>query len=326
MGDFWQESPPGAHRRGASPGPVGSAAADDTPPPTGAPPRLGVIDASGAVTRWAGDVPEVVARLPGGRAYQAVGTAYGIVVTHSTGTLLIRPDGAIVVLLPGTGSRVVCGDGHRVAVVRHLPGAAAEEELHLIDLAGGASQVLRAPAAGPLITVVAVAAGTVYFDGGPAGPTGMRWTPGARPEPMPFRLTHIDPVSLTRLAAEPGGVRLMPAAGPSRRVEIGETVALVPGAGLLYAVRAEPPGIARYDAGEPAPRPHVVALPDCPAPSSIVPLFWESPAHLLLHARRRGPVRASPIMRFDIWTGEISVVPLPAGAWRGPVLIEPAVP
>jgi hypothetical protein len=266
-------------------------------PPWGDPPRAGIVGMDGQVVVWRDGTRTELGRWSGGELLQAVETAHGVVLA-GTGVVLARFDGGTDQLAEGWCRVAVSADGRLLAISERHDGRLAWCALHLVDLATGTRDTLPIEA-GP----VAVHDGAVYF----AGDTGtMRWIAGADPQPVPYRLFQIDPLTGARLANDgaPHPVVIRPDGG-RQQLPVGPQ-ALLPGAERACAFGSFPARMRLYplnggavDAREiPLPQDTVTVTHDARRP------VWESPRRMVavLAGMGAADLRA-PLLRVDVATG-----------------------
>jgi hypothetical protein len=288
--------------------------------PIGAPPRAGVLTERGEVVVWHDGEAVVLAGLDGPHWRYAVQTAHGILVTDwGERTVLIGPDGHIETLGPRfTGRPTVDERGRLLAVTEVGRGRDSRWQVHLVDLGDGSRHTMPGDTLGG--HVVAVHGGAVYLLGAGAAPP-TRWSPGGDPEPLPHRLSQIDPLTGAGRAVSRDGVLVVRPDGSTRVVPVDLTAALVPGATHLFTLRKGPSAVTVFDVAAEGVDPRIHWLPvDVSTRSDLGggPV-WEGPDRMLLVAGTRYPPVPDPaggIIRLDVRTGAVERVPLPVGRGR----------
>jgi len=294
------------------------------PPQADLPPRAGIVTQGGDLVVWRDGMPVVLSRWPGVQVRQAVQSRHGVVLLASTQIALVHPDGEFRLLGTNMGWKAAIDPtGNRLAAVETHLGRRCWSRLHLIELATGARQTMPWDENEAHLSVIAVHAGAVYFRNGQGA--SVRWLPGDDPQPMPYNLLQVDPYTGVMLGAdgEPGLLLIHPD-GVARRVAVKPGAALAPGATHLYTWRYAPPALSLFDVTAPEP-PRLVDLPGGsriggPAPGGPV---WEDPQHLLVPAEQFSNDLDVPLVRVDVRTGVVTVVPLPEKSIYRPILVEP---
>lgn len=154
----------------------------------------------------------------------------------------------------------------------------------------------------------------------------MRWTPGSDPEPLPYHLREIDPLTGTRLVHDgERGVLVVYPDGTRRHCALDPNVALAPGGTRLYSYRHFPPAVTLFDVATGAEDPRIFWLPGNSQVSTTVPgqPVWEDPDHLVILTRDWDFDLNAPAVRLNVRTGEFERVPLTEDAGYRPLLIEP---
>lgn len=286
-------------------------------PPPGPPPRAGYISDTGHLMRRRGSEVATVAKVPSGTAVE---TAHGVLIAGSTGTVIVRDDGGIDDLgVASTFSRLD-EHGRLYAVVEWHLGREDWFRLHLFDLADGARRTMPWDESRPL-TLNAVHDGVVRFN------TDMQWRPGAEPEPAPYPVTTVDPVSGTGLYFDPQqGPTVITPDGTRRPFTAGHDARLAPGGDRLYEFGHAPASLILFDATT-SRTTQTYWLPprSRTSPTGPQPPVWEDPAHLLVHVTGGGHDIGTALIRLDIGTGDFQAVPL-AGQPDHARLVQPLLP
>jgi hypothetical protein len=320
--------------------------------PRGAPPVVGYVSSVGHLVLWEADGPVVRAELGEPRtgrrsrygvARQAFQTTAGTVVVTEEEALLVRPDGAVEILVASEVSEAAVDvTGSVAGIVQHHRGRRPWTALHWIDLATGERWSWLWSATDDWMRLLGLIDGAMLLnhelDSG--GPT-VRWVPGSAPEPLPWHVASLDPWTgaLTRWRGENGTVLreetstrgpLLRAGGRDRALSPDAPGRLSPGGKMLFEVsdgnRGEP-RLTVLDLG--AEEPRVVRLPDSVDVHNLhgCTYVWENP-HLLLMGLRSGRQRQGyAAIRVDAVGGAIERVDLGqwAEVWGGVVLVRPLI-
>ncbi|WP_157751851.1 hypothetical protein [Actinoplanes derwentensis] len=258
-----------------------------------------------------------IAQVPSGTAIE---TAHGILIAGSDSTVIVRDDGGIDELgLSSTFSRLD-EHGRLYAVVEWHLGRQEWYRLHVLDLADGTRRTMPWDDSRPL-TLNAVHDGVVRFN------TDMQWRPGSRPEPAPYPVTTIDPVSGTSLYYDPQqGPSIITPGGTRRRFTGGYGARLVPGGNLLYEFGHAPTSLILFDATT-SRTTQTYWLPprSQTSPTGPQPPVWEDPTHLLVHVAGGVHEIGTALIRLDVSTGDFQAVPL-AGQPDYARLVQPLIP
>ena len=283
-------------------------------PPLGSPPRAGYVTDTGHLMVWRNGELTPLTRVPAGMATE---TAHGTLVTGSTGTVIVRADGTVDDLgVDSTFGRLDEHGRHYAVVDWHL-GRHEWYRLHLIDLSDGSRRTMPWDEAEPL-TVNAVHNGVVHFN------TTMLWRPGQDPEPAPYAVSSIDPLSGTALCFDPreGPVVIGPD-GTRRPFTASPEARLAPGGDRLYEVGHSPAGVSLFDAVT-SRKLQTYWLPprSRTSPAGPQPPMWEDRTHLLVYVERGAEEIGAPVVRLDVVSGEFEGVPL-AGQADYARLVQP---
>jgi hypothetical protein len=276
-------------------------------PPWGDPPRAGVVGVDGQVVSWRDGAPTALGRWPGGELLQAVETAHGVVLAGS-GAVLARFDGTVDPLADGWCRVAVGEDGRLLAISEQHGGRQAWSALHLVDLATGRRDTVAVEA-----TPVAVYRGAVYL-ADHAGTA--RWTPGGDPQPVPYRLYQIDPLTGSRLVNDgaPHSVVIQPD-GRRRQLPLGPQ-ALLPGAAAACGLGSFPPSLRVYTLTGVTIDEREISLPEgtVTVTHDAQRPVWEDPHHMVAVL---GPMGAfelqAPLLRVDVTTGGFERIRLDSG-------------
>ncbi len=285
-------------------------------PPVGAPPRAGYITDAGELMVWRAGELDALARVadyPG----TATETAHGILLTGARGNALVRGDGTIDDLdLPGSYGRLD-EHGRLYAVVEWHLGRREWYRLHVVDLADGSRRTMPWDESQELI-LNAVHDGAVRFN------TTMQWRIGHDPEPAPYPVSTIDPVSGTALYHDPQqGMIVTGRDGVPRRFTGSYQARLAPGGARLYEFVHSPPSLVLFDAAT-SRTTQTYWLPSGSQTSAAGPQppIWDDRTHLLVHVPHGMREIGAPVVRLDVTTGRFEGVPL-AGQAEHARLVRP---
>jgi hypothetical protein len=253
--------------------------------------------------------------------YRALETGYGTLLLGSgPGAVLVRPDGRVDRL--GSDAMMhgaVSEDGRYAAFTESHFGRRSWSKLHLVDLADGSRRTMPWDETDKL-SVVAVHGGAVYAV---TRQRTVRWTPGADPEPYPYFVYGVDPLSGTVVGSDgqPGLVVVHPD-GTVRHVRLDSGHWLAPGGTRLLAFRYSPPAVTLFDVATAPDEPRVHWLPAACETGNTRPC-WEDEDHLLIQVRHPDREVGAPAVRLDVRTGALERVPLtPDGAYRA-LFVQP---
>jgi hypothetical protein len=271
-------------------------------PPLGPPPRAGYISDTGHLMMRRDSDVAPIAHVPAGTAIE---TAHGILIAGSKSTVIVRDDGSIDDLdLSSTFSRLD-EHGRLYAVVEWHLGRHEWYRLHVIDLATGTRRTMSWDESQPL-TLNAVHDGVIRFN------TTMQWRPGNEPEPAPYPVTTIDPVSGTGFYYDPQqGPTIITPDGTRQRFTASYDARLVPGGDRLYEFGHTPTSLILYDATT-SRTTQTYWLPprSQTSPTGPQPPIWEDPTHLLVHVPNGFQDIGTSLIRLNIRTGDFQAVPL----------------
>jgi hypothetical protein len=305
-------------------------------PPLGAPPRAGYLTTGGDVVVWRDGQPVTIAAGTGRLPYRALQTAYGVALFTSSGLRHVRTDGGAEQLAVEFAVHgAVSEDGRWLAFAEGRHGRHGWYRVHLVDLADSSRHTMPWDGTDEHLAVVGLHTGVVYV----RARTGLlRWAPGAgpaadpgasaAPEPLPYELHDLDPLSGTRLTTEgrPELVLTRPD-GTATRLTLDLSAALAPGGTRLYTFRSSPPAVTLFDVERGVADPAVHWLPPECETSRSVPRrpYWEDEHHLLF-IRRSWRRDDAPAVRLDVRSGALEPVPLTAEAGHQPALVQPLLP
>jgi hypothetical protein len=271
-------------------------------PPPGPPPRAGYISDTGHLMIWRDSDVAPIAQVPSGAAVE---TAHGILITGSTGTVIVRDDGTIDDLdLSSTYSRLD-EHGRLYAVVEWHLGRQEWYRLHVLDLADGFRRTMPWDDSQPL-TLNAVHDGVIRFN------TDMQWRPGNDPEPAPYPVTTIDPVSGTSFYYDPQqGPTIITPDGTRRRFTASYDARPAPGGDRLYEFGHTPASLILFDAiTSRTTQTYWLPPRSQTSPTGPQPPVWEDPDHLLVHVRSGVHDIGTSLIRLNVRTGDFQAVPL----------------
>ena len=309
-----------AHRLG-----IGAPAPPAPPPPPlppwGPPPRAGYVTGRGDLVVWRDGEPVVLAPGSGRPPFRALQTAHGVLLLGTErGAELVRPDGRVDRLCTEAVLHgAVSADGRYVAYAEARIGRRAVSRLYLVDLADGSRETMPWNEVYDDPSVSALHGRTVYAI---TRKGTVRWTPGTEPQPYPYSVYSLDPVSGTILGSSPERGRVV--VHPDGTVEPlrVEAQSLAPGGTRLLAFRYSPPAVTLFDVAAGADRPQVHWLPETCETGTARPC-WEDEHHLLFTTRYPDRQLRAPAVRLDVRTGAVQRVPLtPEGAYRAQ-FVEP---
>jgi hypothetical protein len=287
-------------------------------PPWGSPPRAGIVGVDGQVVVWPNGTRTELGRWPGGELLQVVETAHGVVMAGA-GVVLARFDGSVDQLADERCRVAVSEDGRLLAISQRHEGRGAWSALHLVDLDTGTRDTLPIEA-GP----VAVHDGVVYF-GDHAG--AMRWIPGADPQPLPYRLYQVDPLTGTQLANDgaPQSVVIRPD-GSRQQLPLGPQ-ALLPGAERACALGTFPANVRVYTLTGDTIDEREISLPEdtVTITHGAQRPVWEGPHHMVaVLAGISALSLQAAMLRVDVTTGGFERIQLDYhGGLRGLVVPLP---
>ena len=154
----------------------------------------------------------------------------------------------------------------------------------------------------------------------------LRWTPGTDPQPLPYQLRGIDPLTGTRLSVgDRPELTLTHADGQVTMVSLDLTAEIAPGGTRLYTFRYEPPALTVFDVERGAADPVVHWLPARMVTTGSTPNrpCWEDEHHLLLLLEHPDRQIDTPGIRLDTRTGAWQRLPLTPEHGHRPALVQP---
>jgi hypothetical protein len=284
-------------------------------PPAGAPPVTGAVGHNGEVIVWHDGEPVEIARWVGPSVFRAAQSRHGIILIASTQAAILRPGGAFESLGASVSPiAAIDAGGDHLAVVEIGLGRRTSCSLQLIDLRDGTRQTMPGDFPELNLRVLAVADGAVYVDDRKST---LRWRPGSDPEPLPWRLTHMDPFTGIAVATddEPGSLVVLPG-GQTWRIGSALAGKLAPGGTHMVTWTFQPPSLSLTDIAHPD-RVDQVPLPDgCSSGEGPNRPIWEDRHHILAATHGR-------LVRVDVRTRATESIVLPPSLSYRPSLIEP---
>ncbi len=273
----------------------------------GGPPRAGIVTESGDLVVWRSSGPEVLASLSG-EVLRAIDTPYGIAVFELAQVVLVRPDREPEVLAADPDPRVaLSADGRYLALSTSSWGRRPKSTVLVFDLADGSSQSLQLRGTA---SIAGLYDGAVYVAGDDG--SGVRWTPGRDPEPLPWPPRTVDPLTGAVLiegqAEGLDGWLVVGQDGERHHVRVTSNADLALGGTHLIDFRYQPPAVTLFDVARGGADPRIWWLPEASDTSVPGSPAWEDAGHLLF----RRPYRDDPpAVRLDVRTGAVEGVTVP---------------
>ncbi|WP_328472170.1 hypothetical protein OHA21_09155 [Actinoplanes sp. NBC_00393] len=300
------------------------------PPPFGAPPRAGLVEASGVVVVWRNGERVELAQLESGfRRTRALETVCGtLVADHDRAARLVSATGEVTGFDEVRAPLALMGDGRRVAVIdseHHR--LESRYRLRIIDLTGGPAETMPWPA-DRAIALLGAHRDTVYFSDRQGHGITMRWTPGTDPERHPHPVNQVDPLTGTTTARTAEGITVTRPDGNAVTVPIDLGARLAPGGAQLWTTRSSPAAVTLFPLHLDHPvEPQVWWLPEDGrrSPQGVYgESVWEDPDHLLLSYQPwHFPPEPACGIRLSVQDGAIERLPAAGLPGQPVIFVEP---